>query len=248
MASVERTSSHTGVEGQGPDGSRITADPGFVPLRHALTWAELWPSFRTGLWALALFAGGVVVARQFALQIQELLADYASLGIWVFFASSALAVLIPLLTNLPLVPVAVVVWGPWWTAGLLLLGWVFGAAIAFVLARHARAMTLRHFPSAQRYADIDRLIDPHRRLWSLVLLRMTFPVDVLSYALGLFSRRTTLAENVLSTALGAAPFAVLFALVPVLSDTVQLAILAASMVAFALHVRWVWRDSSIAGE
>jgi len=37
---------------------------------------------------------------------------------------------------------------------------------------------------------------------------------VLSYALGLFSARTTLAENVLSTALGAAPFALLFALVP----------------------------------
>jgi len=40
---------------------------------------------------------------------------------------------------------------------------------------------------------------------------MTFPVDVLSYALGLFSRSTTLAENMVSTAIGGAPFALLFA-------------------------------------
>jgi cation diffusion facilitator CzcD-associated flavoprotein CzcO len=100
---------------------------------------------------------------------------------------------------------------------LLLSGWVAGAALSFVLGRHAREWFLRHFPAAKRHANIDRLIHPRHRLWSLVLLRMTFPVDVLSHSLGLFSRSTTLTENVVSTALGAAPFAVMFALIPTLS-------------------------------
>ena len=74
---------------------------------------------------------------------------------------------------------------------------------------------------------------------SLVLLRMTFPVDVLSYALGLFSRSTTAAEVALSTALGAAPFALLFALVPTLSTSAQAIVAVASAGAFALYVLWV---------
>ena len=112
------------------------------------------------------------------------------------------------------------------------------------LRRYARAFVLHHFPSVRRHGDIDRLIDPRHRLGSLVLLRMTFPVDVLSYSLGLFSRSTTLTEIVVSTALGAAPFAVLFALVPTLSAGAQLAVIGASSLGFVAYVPWVWRRSS----
>jgi membrane protein YqaA with SNARE-associated domain len=215
--------------------------PPALPLRHALSAPQLWPSLRNGLWVIALFAGGVLVARLYAEQIQGLLAEHATLGAGIFLASSAIAVLLPLLSNLPLVPAAVVAWGPWPTAALLLLGWIAGAGLAFALGRHARRLTLRHFPSAQRHADIDRLIHPDHRLLSLVLLRMTFPVDVLSYALGLFSRSTTAAENLFSTTLGAAPFALLFVLFPTLPASWQGAVFAASVLAFGLHALWVWR-------
>ena len=127
---------------------------------------------------------------------------------------------------------------------LLLLGWVAGAALSFALGRHARALILRHFPSVNRHGNIDRLIHPRHRLWSLVLLRMTFPVDVLSYALGLFSRSTTLSENVVSTALGGAPFAVLFALLPTLSATAQLVVFGASTLVFIAYALWVLRSAS----
>jgi len=211
------------------------------PLRHALTWAELAPSVQAGMWAIALFAGGVLIAREFASPIQDALTANERMGILVFVGTSVLAVLIPVLTNLPLVPLAVLAWGPWWTAVLLLSGWVAGAALSFVLGRHAREWFLRHFPAAKRHANIDRLIHPRHRLWSLVLLRMTFPVDVLSHSLGLFSRSTTLTENVVSTALGAAPFAVMFALIPTLSATAQLIVFAASGLIFIAYALWVLR-------
>ncbi len=210
-------------------------------LKHALDWPELWPSLRNGLWVVALFLVGVVVARQHADRIQGLLADHTALGVAAFLATSAVAVLMPLLTNLPLVPLAVLAWGPWWTAALLLTGWTIGAVLAFALGRHARAATLRYFPSVQRHADVDRLIHPQHRLLSLVLLRMTFPVDVLSYSLGLFSRSTTAAENLFSTTLGAAPFALLFALLPTLPATSQLSVFVTTVLAFALYALWVWR-------
>jgi uncharacterized membrane protein YdjX (TVP38/TMEM64 family) len=212
-----------------------------APLRRALTWRDLWPSVRAGLGVLALFVVALLLVRAYTAPIQSVLGAHAPLGVVVFVATSVVAVLLPMLTNLPLLPLAVLAWGPWWTAGLLLAGWVIGAALSFALGRHARDAILRHFPSVRRHADIDRLIHPRHRMISLVLLRMTFPVDVLSYALGLFSRSTTLAENAVSTALGAAPFALLFAWIPALPLSGQAVVFVASALVFVAYAAWVLR-------
>ena len=213
-------------------------------LRPSLSWAELLPAIRLGVWVVALFAVALVLARMYSAPIQDMLHAHPRLAILIFVTTSVVAVLMPVLSNLPLVPLAVLAWGPVWTAWLLLAGWVVGAVISFMLARHARELILRHFPSVTRHADIDRLIHPRHRLVSLVLLRMTFPVDVLSYALGLFSRRTTVTENAVSTALGAAPFAFLFALFPTLTTTAQVIVFVASTLVFVAYVLWVvWRQT-----
>lgn len=217
---------------------------GHAPLRHALTWAELLPSLRAGLAVVVLFAFAVALVKEFAEPIQAVVRAHALLGVVVFFATSVLAVLVPVLSNLPLLPVAVLAWGSGWTAALLLAGWIAGSGLSFWLGRHARAAIIRRLPAVRRHADIDRLIHPQHRMVSLVLLRMTFPVDVLSYALGLFSRRTTLAENVTTTALGGAPFALLFAWVPALPFVAQAAVLGASVVLFALYAAWLLRGSA----
>jgi uncharacterized membrane protein YdjX (TVP38/TMEM64 family) len=215
-------------------------------LRLALTWAELRPTVRMGAWVVSLFTAAVLLAREFSAPIQGVLHAHPRLAILVFIATSIVAVLVPVLTNLPLVPLAVLAWGPAWTALLLLGGWVAGAAISFMLGRHARPFILRHFPSATRHANIDRLIHSRHRLTSLILLRMTFPVDVLSYALGLFSRNTTLTENAVSTAVGAAPFALLFTLFPALTATAQLIVFVASALVFVAYVLWVLRTTASA--
>jgi uncharacterized membrane protein YdjX (TVP38/TMEM64 family) len=208
-------------------------------LRRALTWAQLWPSLRAGLLVVALFGAALWLARQYEAPIMQALNRHAALGAAVFVGTSVLAVLAPMLTNLPLMPLAVIAWGPWWTAGMLLSGWIAGSALAFTAGRHARGLILRRLPSVQRHAGIERLIDPRHRMLSLILLRMTFPVDVLSYALGLFSQHTTLAQTMLSTALGAAPFAVLFSLFPTLSGPAQWGVFGASLAAFVLYLGWV---------
>jgi hypothetical protein len=67
---------------------------------------------RAGLWVLALFAAGMAAARWYAAPIEAALAAHGTLGVAVFVVSSALAVLLPAMTNLPLVPLAVLAWGP----------------------------------------------------------------------------------------------------------------------------------------
>jgi uncharacterized membrane protein YdjX (TVP38/TMEM64 family) len=211
-----------------------------------VTRTQLLPSVLAGMWATALFVAGILLTTAYPTAIQNAVASNDAFGVVVFFVTSVLAVLFPLASNLLLVPLAVLTWGPWWTAGLLLSGWIVGAGLSFALGRYASVFVLRHFPAAHRHADIDRLIHPRHRMGSLVLLRMTFPVDVLSYALGLFSRSTTLKENVVSTAIGAAPFAVMFSLFPTLSTSAQLAVIGATGLTFVAYAAWAlrrWSDS-----
>jgi hypothetical protein len=58
---------------------------------------------------------------------------------------------------------------------------------------------------------------------------------------GLFSRKTTALENAVSTAIGTAPFALLFGFFPALPAGLQAAVFLASALAFAAYVLWVVR-------
>ncbi len=210
----------------------------------ALTHRDLRPSLGALVWILLLFALAIVLARTYAAPIGAALTHHSRLGLLVFVGSTALAVVLPLFSNLPLVPFAVLLWGPAWTALLIVLGWVAGATLSFVIGRHLRPRVLRMFPKVARYAQIDDLIHPQHRVASLIVLRMTFPMDILSYVLGLFSHKTTLFENALSTAVGGVPFALLFGFFPALPGTLQALVLVASVLTFAVYARWVVRTRS----
>lgn len=209
--------------------------------------AQLLPSAGAALGVVALFALAAWWAQASGPWIQGALQGHTPLGMALFWLSSVTAVLLPMVTNLPLVPLATVAWGPWWTASLLLAGWTVGAALSFTVGRRAGSWLMRRMPSVQRHADIDRLIHPRHRMLSLVLLRMTFPVDVLSYALGLFSRHTTAAQNALATLIGAAPFSLVFAWVPALPPGTQAWTIAASVLVFVVYVAWILRQPTAGG-
>jgi uncharacterized membrane protein YdjX (TVP38/TMEM64 family) len=213
-------------------------------LRRAVGARALLRAVRATLAVVMLFAAALWLTHRHAEVIERLLGAHTTAGVLVFVATSAVAVLLPVLTNLPLVPLAVLAWGPWWTAGLLLLGWTLGAVASFALGRHARPHILRLLPSVARHTDIDRLIHPQHRLWSLVLLRATFPVDVLSYALGAFSRSTTPVEQAWTMVIGAAPFALLFAWLPAMPATMQVLVVVGTTLAFAIYVAWILRRPS----
>jgi len=204
-----------------------------------LTRRDLLPSLSSLLGVLVLFLFALSLTRAFEPQIVSAVSDRGVLGLVIFFATTALAVVFPIFTNLPLIPLAVVLWGPWWTALVMFLGWIAGSTLSFALARHFSPAVAKAFPAVARYADIDRLILPSRPVLSLVLLRMTFPVDMLSYVLGLFSARATARQNLISTAVGVAPFALLFAFFPALPLSAQSALLGASALVFVVYMMWM---------
>ena len=114
------------------------------------------------------------------------------------------------ITVFPIIPVTAVAIGSLSTALLSILAWAAGAIAAFLIARHFGRPILRRFVSLEEIDRYERLVPDGARFVWIVLLRMVLPVDVLSYALGLFSRME-LWKYSLATLLGVAPFSFVLA-------------------------------------
>jgi uncharacterized membrane protein YdjX (TVP38/TMEM64 family) len=91
-----------------------------------------------------------------------------------------------------------------------IIGWSVGAIIAFLLARFLGRPVLSKFVSLKSIDKYEKKIPEKLEFFGVVLLRMVLPVDLLSYALGFFSKISFFNYTV-ATIIGITPFAILFA-------------------------------------
>lgn len=170
-------------------------------------------SLRASGWVfvlLLLFALASMFADKYQTEIQALVSDDSVLGMAVYVALTVLAVVLAPVSTLPLLPLASGIWG-WIVAGVLsIIGWTIGAQIAFSLARHFGKPFVQKIISLEKLHRIEESIPKRHIFWTVVFLRMAVPVDVLSYALGLFSRMKS-APYFFATLIGVTPFAFMFA-------------------------------------
>jgi len=122
-----------------------------------------------------------------------------------FLATVVAPVTVPLA-----VPAAAPFLGPWQAALCAVVGWTLGAIVAFFIARHLGRRLAVSIVGEERLMRLEsRIPEKNLFLW-MVFLRMLLPVDVLSYALGLFPRVKVLPYT-MATLIGIAPFAFVFA-------------------------------------
>ena len=120
------------------------------------------------------------------------------------------ATVIAPLNAMPFVPIASNLWG-WFLAGILsIIGWGLGALIAFWLAREFGLPLVKKIIPIKKIEELEKRIPQKNIFWSIIFLRMSIPVDILSYALGLFSH-IRFKIYALATFIGIAPFAFIFA-------------------------------------
>ena len=121
----------------------------------------------------------------------------------------------------PLIPIAANTWGVAITAVLSILGWTIGSLAAFAIGRKYGLPLAQKFISVHSLEKLHKHIPQERIFWSVVLLRIMIPVDLLSYALGIFGvlgwKKYTLA-----TIIGISPFAFIFAYLGTLPVSYQL--------------------------
>ncbi len=91
-----------------------------------------------------------------------------------------------------------------------IIGWSLGAVIAFLSARLLGRPILSRFVSLKKIDEHEKKIPEKLEFFSIILLRMVIPVDLLSYALGFFSN-VSFMRYTLATIIGITPFAIIFA-------------------------------------
>ncbi len=121
----------------------------------------------------------------------------------------------------PLLPVASNIWG-WFLTGILtIIGETIGSIIAFSLARKYGVPLVKKFVPINDIAKYEKLIPEGNIFWSIVFLRISVPVDILSYILGLFSR-VKFKTYFFATLIGISPLAFILAYIGTLSIFYQI--------------------------
>jgi len=110
---------------------------------------------------------------------------------------------------MPLMPLASGLWGWQITALLSIVGWTIGAAIAFGIARKYGKKLIKKIVSLNEIEEFEKRIPKKNIFLTIVFLRMTVPVDGLSYLFGLFSR-ISFKTYILATIIGITPFSIAF--------------------------------------
>ena len=131
------------------------------------------------------------------------------LGILIYILITITAIVIAPISMMPLIPVASNIWGRVPTAIILIFGWTIGSIIVFWISRKFGVPLIKKFVSLEKINKLESKIPKENLFLDIVLLRMIIPVDILSYALGLFSK-VKFKIYFLATIIGLIPFAFVF--------------------------------------
>lgn len=180
-----------------------------------------------------LSAYGATTYRE---EVVALMGENMATGIAIYIAITALSTIVAPLSSIPLIAVASILWGVVVAATASIIGWMLGALGAFYISRRYGRPLIERIISKEKLEGIEAKIETKNFFWSIVLLRMVVPVDVLSYVLGVF-RALSWKTYTTATFIGIVPFAFIFAYFGTLSIVHQLlGLLGVGIVLF-----FVWR-------
>lgn len=120
------------------------------------------------------------------------------------------ATVFPPITIMPIIPLLAPVFGPFMTGVLSIIGWTLGAMCAFLIARYLGRPLILRYISMKGIDKIVAYIPSSAHFLVIIIMRMTLPVDLASYALG-FTRTVRFVPYTIATALGVSYFSFVFA-------------------------------------
>mgnify|MGYP001101396937 CR=1 FL=1 len=142
--------------------------------------------------------------------LKELLSGMGFLSYVAYVLILTAAVVFMPLTVMPIIPIASGVLGPFTTGVLSVIGWSLGGAIAFLISRHVGRPVLERFVNLESLDTLLERIPERTHFWFIVLLRLTLPVDLVSYALGLV-KTLSFTSYIAATIVGVTWFSFAFA-------------------------------------
>lgn len=155
------------------------------------------------------------------------------LGMLVFVIIAILEVVFAPITIIPLIAIVSNIWGPVTAALLSAFGWVIGSVIAFLIARHLGIAFVERFVSLKNIHYIEERIPHEHVFFGVIFLRLMFPIDLINYAIGFFTRIPAWSFG-LASAIAVTPLAFVFAYLGRLPFRLQIALLAIGIISLII--------------
>lgn len=190
-----------------------------------------------------------VLAAQWSQQHGELLQtvthDAGLFGVVTYISVMALSIIVAPVGTGFLIPIAATSFGPFLAAVYSIIGWTLGSVVAFVITRYITRTVFSDVVMLKRIQEIEKRL-PRWYLYGLIIaLRMTLPVDVVSYVLAVAST-ISFQAFLMTTLIGIAPLAFVFTYASQSTLWVQVGVAIASMILFLgglLYTRKILTDS-----
>jgi len=161
--------------------------------------------------------------------IGEIILKGGNLSVLLYILTTFLAIVAAPLTSIPLIPAVVQVWGIFLTSLFSIIGWTIGSLGAFWIARAFGVSIVSKVESLERIRTVVNRIPRRKMFWYMIFLRLTIPVDILSYALGLFTK-VSWKMFLLTTFIGVIPITFLFSYIGLLPMKIQLPLIATGII------------------
>ncbi len=159
-----------------------------------------------GFVGILAFIGVSLIVQQNLDYFNYALRDYKIIGIFIYIFLAIFATVFAPLTSIPLIPLASNLYG-WVLTGIYsIIGWFIGSLIAFYIARKYGKSYVKRFVSLSEVEGLEKTLSKRKKFFSLIFIRMFLPVDVLTYALGLFTNINFKTFSI-TTFIGIIPFA-----------------------------------------
>jgi len=183
---------------------------------------------------LILFILASFIINTYESEINMLAERGGAFGMIAYIFIVVLAIVIAPISTVPLIPIASGLWG-WFIAGVLsITGWAIGAQIAFHLARRFGKPLVEKLISIEKLTKFEERFSKEHIFWTIVFLRIVIPVDILSYAIGLFSNIKS-SIYFFATVIGILPFAFVLAYAGTLTVWLQLIVF---LVVATIFISW----------
>jgi len=183
---------------------------------------------------LILFILASFIVHTYESKINMLAERGGAFGMIAYIFIVILAIVIAPISTVPLIPIASGLWG-WFTAAILsIIGWAIGAQIAFHIARYFGKPLVEKFISIDKLTRFEGRFSKQNMFWTVVFLRIVIPVDILSYAIGLFSNIKS-SIYFFATVIGILPFAFVLAYAGTLTVWLQLIVF---LVVATIFISW----------
>lgn len=156
-----------------------------------------------------LFFVSTYFSQTYLSEIKAFIGEYDVWGVFVYGALAFAGTVVAPISTLPLVPLAVASWGSFYAGILSIIAWTLGSVVAFIIARRFGKPIIGRFFDLRRAEALGEKLGSHNIFWTVLFARIVIPIDLLSYAIGLFVP-ISLGAYTLATIIGITPFAFVF--------------------------------------